>query len=161
LRKYSGTVMMDATHNVIKGFRGKSLYLYTLVVKNKTTQRGTPVAFMMSESSSQRVVANDTSSQIRSGSDEAARIRYPVALFLSQLFVSDDAPVRGHTPHTLLIDCSRAEQAAITFALPSTKVLYCHYHFWKAINGQLDKKVMDDWWFSYCVQAHSLALLLS
>lgn len=34
-------------------FARKQLYLYTLVVKNKRTQRGTPVGFMMTEAPSQ------------------------------------------------------------------------------------------------------------
>ena len=45
--------MMDATHNVVKSLRGKKQYLYTLVVKNKKVNAGTPVAFMMTEVASQ------------------------------------------------------------------------------------------------------------
>jgi hypothetical protein len=67
--------------------------------------------------------------------------RYPVELFLRKLFSDPDAPCRNHLPHTLLIDCSRTEAAAISSALPGSKVLYCHYHFWKAVNAHLDSKV--------------------
>lgn len=74
---------------------------------------------------------------------DTAPYRYPVALFLQGLFSNGEAPARGHAPHTLLIDCSRADQAGITYALPTTKVLYGHYHFWKAINGNMDKKVIS------------------
>lgn len=42
--------MMDATHNVVKGLNGNKAYLYTLLVKNKKINRGTPVAFFMTES---------------------------------------------------------------------------------------------------------------
>jgi hypothetical protein len=43
--------MMDATHNVTKGLSsGNKAYLYTLIVKNKNIDRGTPVAFLMTVS---------------------------------------------------------------------------------------------------------------
>ena len=45
--------MMDATHNVTKGLNGNNAFLYTLIVKNKRTNRGTPVAFLMTESAAQ------------------------------------------------------------------------------------------------------------
>lgn len=45
--------MMDATHNVAKGLNGSKSYLYTLIVKNKQINRGTLVAFMITESASQ------------------------------------------------------------------------------------------------------------
>jgi hypothetical protein len=42
--------MMDATHHVTKGMDGNKAYLYTLFVKNKKSNRGTPVAFLMTKS---------------------------------------------------------------------------------------------------------------
>jgi hypothetical protein len=55
-----------------------------------------------------------------------------------------DSPARQALPGTIMIDCSKAEAAAIRQALPQTNVLYCHYHFWKAVNLQLNKKVSGD-----------------
>jgi archaellin len=52
LKKHGKTVMMDATHNVAKGLNCSKAYLYTLVLKNKKTNRGTPVAFVITESAS-------------------------------------------------------------------------------------------------------------
>jgi hypothetical protein len=46
---------MNATHNVVKVLSGNKSYLYTLIVKNKTINRGTPLAFLMTESASQYV----------------------------------------------------------------------------------------------------------
>ena len=55
---------MDSTHKIIKGitpkFKGTrmhgSAYLFTILVKDETTKRGIPVAFLVSKSESQYVV---------------------------------------------------------------------------------------------------------
>jgi hypothetical protein len=48
---------MDSTHNVVKSLDGTRLHFYTLIVKSRTTGRGVPGAFMMTDTAAQSVYA--------------------------------------------------------------------------------------------------------
>jgi hypothetical protein len=84
LRKHGDTVMIDATHNGAKGLNGSKAYLYTLVVKNRMSNRGTLVSFMITESASQYVQFHVI--RVQRLYIDMHFPRYPVEVFLKKLF---------------------------------------------------------------------------
>ncbi|PWZ01814.1 hypothetical protein BCV70DRAFT_156608 [Testicularia cyperi] len=107
---------MDSTHNTCSGRTiGESVYLYTIVVRSQITGQGAPAAFLLTNTENQ----------------------LPVTNFLKAL--QDQLNFK---PQFLMIDCSETEAAAIDAAFhKSTQILYCHWHFLKAVVAASRQKI--------------------
>ncbi|EJD44975.1 hypothetical protein AURDEDRAFT_47582, partial [Auricularia subglabra TFB-10046 SS5] len=45
--KYGDTICLDSTHNTCVAEDGGKVYLYTIVARDRTTGKGTPLGFML------------------------------------------------------------------------------------------------------------------
>lgn len=116
LAKYQKIACLDSTHNTCFSATGKEekAYLYTVVVKNLATGKGSPVAFMITPSEAQ----------------------YAIMDFLRWL------KAMGFIPNCWMIDCSDTEIAGIRSAYGVDVLVFeCLWHVLKAITEQAKKKL--------------------
>ncbi|KZV78403.1 hypothetical protein EXIGLDRAFT_783879 [Exidia glandulosa HHB12029] len=105
IKKYGDTVCLDSTHNTCVTEDGGKIFLYTLVARDRTTGKGTPLAFMVTD----------------------RETHHPLVRFLRWMHEAT-----GFSPRSILIDCSDTEALAIKLAFDDTDVipviLYCYWH---------------------------------
>ncbi|OAD76747.1 hypothetical protein PHYBLDRAFT_142256 [Phycomyces blakesleeanus NRRL 1555(-)] len=114
LMRISQSFCLDTTHNI--SARNIEI-LYSLVTHHPDTEKGSPVAYM---------ITNDHSVG-------------PINQWLVHLYEKS-----CFTPLYITIDCSIAEVNAITAALPQTIIHFCKFHVLRAWQHNLDSKVKLD-----------------
>ncbi|KAJ7660131.1 hypothetical protein DFH06DRAFT_1472232 [Mycena polygramma] len=117
LLKYNKVACFDSTHNTCFSAAGKEekAFLYTVVVKNLATGKGSPAAFMITPSEAQ----------------------YTIIDFIRWLRTEC-----GFLCTTWMIDCSDVEAAGITTGCGVAILIFlCFWHVMKAVAEQAKKKL--------------------
>ena len=117
LQKYSSILFLDSTHNVCYSLedRNRKAFLYTILVKHDAAGCGIPVAFMITDSETQR----------------------PLARWLTWLKKKSLIPIDPK----IMIDCSATEMAAISSVFENPQIRLCHWHMLRAMRSQANKKI--------------------
>lgn len=117
LSRYSKVACLDSTHNTCfsTGNTEEKAFLYTIILKNLTTGKGSPAAFMLTPSEAQ----------------------YPIIQWLRWLHTKFN-----FNPNCFMIDCSDTETAAIRVTFGAAMLIFeCLWHVLKAIVDQAKKKL--------------------
>jgi hypothetical protein len=114
------------------GGGGGNGFLFTLLVKDRATGQGQPVAYLLA-SHERQCLPSLTGVMCRARLKACSE---PVAAWLAWLRENLDWIAKY-----MMIDCSTMEALAIKLALPGAAILYCIWHLLRAIRTQLDAKV--------------------
>lgn len=115
--EYKSIAFLDSTHNTYFSLEdgNRKAFLYTILVKNDVAGFGVPVAFMITNSETQR----------------------PLASWLSWLRHRLQLP----TSIIFMIDCSATEMAAIESSFGDPQIRVCYWHMLRAMRFQVNQKV--------------------
>ncbi|KAI1007824.1 hypothetical protein K3495_g395 [Podosphaera aphanis] len=115
--KYNSILFLDSTHNVCYSLegRGRKAFFYSISVKHDAAGRGIPVAFMITDSETQR----------------------PIARWLNWL----KEKVLFQKDPKFMIDCSATEMSAIRSVFENPQIRLCQWHMLRAMRTQANKKL--------------------
>ena len=118
LRRYSSLLCLDSTHGTCYSLESKrKAFLYSIVIKHNDAGCGIPVAFMIT----------------------SIETMVPIEIWLRWL--KDIVPFEKCP--TFMIDCSQTEVAAINAVFNEPIIRFCHWHFFRALSCQANRKIIS------------------